>query len=64
MEPLGWATAAVAVLFSASYVATIFLKQLQTVMRELKKVVRTARELWAEIRKPLRGESKGSDTKS
>jgi hypothetical protein len=63
MEPLGWATVAVAMLVSASYVIIIFLKQVRVVIHELKKLVRAARELLDEIRKTSTGESGGKRTK-
>jgi uncharacterized membrane protein len=51
MEPLGWATAVAGGVISVSFVLSLFFKQLVRLMRELKKVVRAAKDLRDEFSK-------------
>ncbi|MFJ6893580.1 hypothetical protein [Streptomyces hokutonensis] len=52
MEPVGWATVAVATVFSAFHIANFAIKQLATTLRHMKVLVRAAKELWREIKRP------------
>ncbi|MFJ3775235.1 hypothetical protein ACIPX0_26415 [Streptomyces sp. NPDC090075] len=52
MEPVGWATVAVAAIFGAFHVVNFVIKQLETTLRHLKGLVRATKELRREIKKP------------
>ncbi|MFJ6898186.1 hypothetical protein [Streptomyces hokutonensis] len=54
MEPVGWATVAVAVIFSAFHVLNFVIVQIEKTLRLLKRLVRAAKDLWREIKKPWR----------
>lgn len=57
MDPVGWAAAFVAAVLSAFYVLNVVIDQAERTLRRLKGVVREAKSLRREIKKPDDGEN-------